>query len=1518
MKRQHPHDDAEHPLHSPLSGLSSTPPSDDVMEIEPHDESPPSAKKMLKTLLESEVQRALKELNSETPIAVKSREHRAASLIPEFDPDSEDCTVTAWLRKIEQLGEINAWDDNTKAFHLQDKLRGQARKWYNRLEDYNHSWDDWKRMLIRTFPRHRDYGSMIEEMMHRRKLPSESMTKYYQEKVAMCFRCKLSDSATVSCIIRGLPTALQPNARAFKCERPDELYEGFLCALDDYRPPLISEARVFHRETSRQLPEKKNPPFNPDIDPCPRCKKTGHILRNCPQPDLRTCFKCGNQGHIATRCTNPPKNKPALDVTRTAKDVNILQNYNDIYKKAAKINGTYIKAYLDTGSQVNVITTQIARLLALEITPTSVILKGFSGGFLTSRGEVEFQLEVDGIQLCTKAYTINSEMQDICLLIGQPIINGDGMSLVVSNGKANLQQNTEFTKQIDVVEERERFKVATASSEHLYPGTSIIKVTILDNDEDNNVVTAPRHFELQGVAYSLPATLLRGSVGYMKIINSGTKPVTWKQGEVLARAESCEPPPSHQDVEVSLSANTNLPLPVFSTHNIMSLPIFSANSYNILKTSLGTNNSIGGVDIKEIKSGPLNKIEHDRLISLLYKYDNCFAQNTLQLGCTDLLQMKIKLNSEQPVYRHPYRLSHSEQEIVKSKVSELLNAGIVQESESSFASPVILVKKKNGDYRLCIDYRALNAITIKDRYPLPNIDDQVSKLAGKKLFTSLDLAQGYHQVKIQPEDRHKTAFITPQGHYEYNRVPFGLANAPSVFMRLMNKIVESIHRDVAMLKTDKSNNMTENEVLAFLDDLLVPSTDVKSGLNILEIVLKKLQSENLKLNMSKCSFLQNRITYLGYEISSDGIQPSELKLKAVSEFPIPKNVHDIRQFIGLCSYFRKFIKNFALLAQPLTNLTKKKFEWVWGSEQLNSFEKLKKCLCTKPILALYDAALPTEIHTDACKLGIGGILMQKQNDGTLRPVMYFSRVTSKEETMYHSYELETLAVVESLRRFRVYIVGKHVKVVSDCTAVRATLTKRDILPRIARWWLLIQEYDISVEYRPGDRMKHVDALSRNPVDSINVNRLEISDWFYTVQCQDEKLKSIIDELNNGSASLEVSNNFTVIDDRLYRKTLNGNRLVVPNLARWKIVQMHHDDIGHIGIERCNSVIKDTYWFPKMSRFIKKYVRSCLHCAYGKGEHGKKEGKLHPIPKPTEPMRMVHVDHLGPFCRTKKGYSYMLVLTDAFTKFVVAEPTRTVNSVETVRLLKRIFSLFGYPDRVVTDHGKAFTSRYFKKFVTEKQFKHTLNAIACPRANGQVERTNRTILNALRATDPSEASINWANNLPDVIWGINNTLNDSTGSKPYDLMFARSGRPMCDVDVPGRVEEPVQTRRERATSKIKKATNRMERNFNKRRKNSRVYRKGDLVLWKQAPTSSAAKVNSKLDDIYSGPYIITQVVGNDRYRIRSIKGLRGYKSFTGLVAADSLRPYTSVAPVTDSASSSDDQLETEDLIDLLES
>ncbi|KAJ8706078.1 hypothetical protein PYW07_010855 [Mythimna separata] len=970
------------------------------------------------------------------------------------------------------------------------------------------------------------------------------------------------------------------------------------------------------------------------------------------------------------------------------------------------------------------------------------------------------------------------------------------------------------------------------------------------------------------MSYVIIGGLVRSKDCILKIVNIGNDNIEWQSNRLIARAEIVS------DVNGSMHAN------------VMSI------------------NQLTGKELQlsDINVGDLESNDCNRLLKLLNKFRHLFARNTKELGCTDVLKMHIQTTTEQPVYRKPYRLSFKENEIVNEKVQDLIEAGVVRESISDYASPVVLVKKKGGDYRLCIDYRALNACTVKDRYPLPHIDDQVTRLAGKSRFTTLDLAQGYYQVAMAEDSVHKTAFVTPSGQYEFLKMPFGLANAPAVFSRLIKVVLGSLGNDVAI----------------YLDDIMLPTNSVDDGLGLLGKVLQLLSEANLKLNLSKCSFLKQSVNYLGHEITAGTIQPGQAKIHCVAEYKKPRNIHEIRQFIGLTSYFRKFIRGFAVIARPLTQLTKKDVEWTWGPAQETAFQTLKERLVERPILAIYDRNARTELHTDASKLGLGGILMQYQSDNVLKPIAYFSRVTSKEEQFYHSYELETLAVVESLKRFRIYLVGIPVTVVTDCAALRTTLVKKNLIPRIARWWLSIQDYDLQIEYRSGDRMRHVDALSRNPVPS-PVLLIDNSDWLVTLQLQDENIQSILSQLRNGTDNKNIISNYIIKDDLLFRQTLNGHRFVIPKLAKWSLLQKFHDQIGHVGFEKCEKTIKAQFWFEGMTRFIRKYIRSCLQCAYGKGDHGKLQGELHPIQKAAVPMHTLHVDHLGPFVKTRKGNSYVLVIIDSFTKFVFSKACKSCSSVETIKHLKDIISQFGNPSRIITDRGKAFTSRYFKEFSEEMQFKHILNAIASPRSNGQVERVNRTLINGLNTMSDSECT--WDDHLSDVVWGINNTPHATTGFPPFKLLFGHSNSRLSaypngePTDFEGQAKA-LEERRATAKLRIDKNMTLMKDRFDRSHKQCIKYSIGQLVLWKGGITRESANVTRKLNGLYTGPYKICKADHSlDCYTISSIKGMKGYRKFTAIVRGEVLRPYNS--SISDESSGSDHEVDRDDLIDLLE-
>lgn len=579
--------------------------------------------------------------------------------------------------------------------------------------------------------------------------------------------------------------------------------------------------------------------------------------------------------------------------------------------------------------------------------------------------------------------------------------------------------------------------------------------------------------------------------------------------------------------------------------------------------------------------------EHQRqkLLNLVNTFRNCFALDLTELGTTQISEMHIQLNDDSPVSYKPYRLPYSERLIVRDLVNELLENKIVQESNSSYASPIVLVKKKTNDYRLCVDYRALNKKTIKDSYPMPVIDDQLDRLSGMKYFSSLDLKSGYYQIPMAEDSRHMTAFVTPDGHFEYTRMPFGLVNAPAVFQHMINKALGKHRYELAM---------------PYMDDLLSSAVNIDEGLDKLSKIFELLQEARLTLNIiKKCVFFETSLDYLGYEISGNGIKPGNRKTEAVASFPTPSNIHQVRQFVGLASFFRRFIPNFASIAKPLTALTKNNVPWTWSEDQELAFQTIKTKLIERPLLALYNPSYITEVHCDASKLGLGGILLQRpDNKSPNKPVVYYSKQTSKDEEFWHSFELETLAVVLTLKKFRVYLIGVPFKVFTDCNALRTTLTKRDLVPRVARWWLTLQEYNFSIEYRPGQNMKHVDALSRNPMEDTDSNdhaetrefevmNISTTDWLQTVQLTDPKLKHIKLILNSNEKDIkDITSNYEIRDEKIYRRVGDQLKWVVPDGAKWRICQMNHDESGHFSVEKTLAKIKQDYWFPKMNRFIK--------------------------------------------------------------------------------------------------------------------------------------------------------------------------------------------------------------------------------------------------------------------------------------------------------------------------------------------
>ncbi|XP_064210819.1 uncharacterized protein LOC135265341 [Tribolium castaneum] len=1027
-----------------------------------------------------------------------------AEIVDYFDPDDADCNIERWLAKIDQLGQVHGWSELEKAGIMQSRLMGAAKAWFNHLGEYNLTWDSWKARLRMAFPRRQDFAITLEELVQRQKLPGEVMTKYYHEKLALCDRVGISGENAVAVIIRGLPKELRANAYATRSTTPEALYNNFLVGLEfyEYHGATAKAEVLTRRESTSSGQAMKIGPTSGNNKGEVRinslffnCQRYGtHKSRECPYERRERCRKCGRPGHEASTC-NPQVDSTAVKGANP--QVRILQlGLENTYKKMGTAYGAQIRVYIDTGSEHNILAWSWAQGRNLNIKPGEWILQGFAGGQGVAIGEATFDIKVDEVTLSITALITKCDLGRIELILGQPAISTSGVALVVRGDKACVIRDEdlfEVFKNLTLETDRPRPRILVKEDTVIPAGLSLqMGVTITDCEIGEIVSMAPVTFQSKDDMVAIPGGVLKcRDDNKILITNLAPRTLVWKAGRLVTKAERCKER-----------------VPVTKVMNIQQVSAC--------------------FDLSSVTVGEIGDYYKQQLFDLLRSMSCCFSANNEDLGLTQLGSMSINLTTDIPVYYRPYRLSHSERAVVRQKVQSLLDGDVIRESNSNYASPILLVPKKTGEMRLCVDYRALNAITVKDRYPLPLIADQLDRLSGNRYFTSLDLAQGYHQVPMHSDSIHKTAFVTPDGHYEYLRVPFGLANSPAVFQRIINQML---------------GNMRHDQVLAYMDDLLIPSVDVATGLELLRKVLELIRDAGVKLKVAKCSFLQEKIDYLGHEISVEGIRPGQRKVDAVLKFPEPSDVHSVRQFMGLASYFRKFIRNFALLAKPLTNLTKKDVEWRWGEEQQDAFQRLRHLLSERPVLAAYNSSFSTELHTDASKIGVGGILLQRQSDGELKPVFYFSRTTTPQEQVYHSYELETLAVVESIKRFRVYLLGVQFKVVTDCSAVRATFLKKDLVPRIARWWLAIQEYGMTVEYRPGVRMQHVDALSRNPVQ-ISIVHADEADWFLTVQLQDPKAQELVTVLTTGVTPRDVKAVYKVKNGRLYRITPNGDRLYV--------------------------------------------------------------------------------------------------------------------------------------------------------------------------------------------------------------------------------------------------------------------------------------------------------------------------------------------------------------------------------------
>lgn len=858
-------------------------------------------------------------------------------------------------------------------------------------------------------------------------------------------------------------------------------------------------------------------------------------------------------------------------------------------------------------------------------------------------------------------------------------------------------------------------------------------------------------------------------------------------------------------------------------------------------------------------------LEREVVQLYLEHYKNRTSDESKRVG----QEVEIKLKEDRKFSVTPKRLSTFERVELNNLIEDLLQKQIIRESQSSYSSRVVLLKKKNGTYRLCVNYRPLNKLVEQDRYPLPVIESQLEKLQGKQYFTSLDLANGFYHIDLEENSKKYTAFVTEDGLYEFNKLPFGYVNSPAVFVRYINRIL--------------SDFIKAKEIIVFIDDILIATQTKTQHLEILKRVLIRLSECRVKLQLGKCKFLKTSIEYLGYYITHNRISLADKHISTIKEYPLPIDRKSLHRFIGLVSYFRKFIKNFSFIITPLLDQLKSKEDFHFGNEEAKSFYTVKEKLISHPVLRIYSPEAETELHTDASAIGFGGILMQRQqDDGKFHPVMYYSKKTTSAEAKLHSFELETLAIVYSLKRFRTYLFGLKFVIVSDCNALKFTIDKIDLNPKIARWFLYLEQFDYTIAYRRSENMRHVDALSRATIYTLET--VESNSIFEESLIIEQSLDDNIKKLKEMILDQGEHKEYEIREGLVYKKMGDKLLLVVPEKMQESVIFKNHNEIGHFGVDKVCEVIRRLFYFPKMREKVLKHIRNCVVCIAYNPKVRVDRMKLHNIDKGNTPFEMVHVDHLGPLQISKGKNVFVFAIIDGFTKYLRLFATKTTNVKEVLKHIKSYIFTYSTPKVLVSDRGSAFTSIKFQNFVKEYGIKHVLNATACPQANAQIERYNRTLVPLLSKLI-EEKGKDWDTCLVDAEFLLNNTWNRSIQEIPSKLLFGVIQKRKLDEGLIGFLEElnnredrNLNELREKASQNIVKLQRYNKQKWDEKCSKEPSYKEGDLVVVKN---NKVLGERNKLKRKYKGPYIIRKVLDKDRYVVGDI-GNDGIKDKTDRV------------------------------------
>ena len=989
-----------------------------------------------------------------------------------------------------------------------------------------------------------------------------------------------------------------------------------------------------------------------------------------------------------------------------------------------------LEALVDTGSQVTALSYSsyiaLPRTQRPPLHPLKFLLTAANGSKINARGMVrKLPIQIPGLSLIFRNVVVVNDLSKD-MIIGADLMKAENLAVDVNGGL--FKRAHEFAK----VTTRQKLKPHAEMMVVVKSALKDAEIVVEPIDKDHLICVPQIHKTNETGEFQL------------LVQNPTNNTVVLNRQENMGIVETTHPTSILQDIKITKMVQKTIQS-IAKNHKSKTKPSDLINLSHLT-----------------------NLHQQQAIKDLINLYTDVFSIDPNDIGHCTVIPQKIILKDESKVANTPpYRIAPNLQSVVVDYVDKLYQAGVIQKSTSPFCSPLLLVKKAGSNpsqpiqeqYRVVHDFRKLNSNSIRDSYPLHNLYDLIDKVATAKIWSVIDLSSGFWNQALHKDSQPYTAFAVPgKGHYEYNRTAQGLANSPAAFQRLLDFVVREIPG-----------------VFVYIDDVVIATNTFESHLDALKMVLSRFRQYNLKCRPKKIQIATKEINYLGYNLTQDkGIRAGLAKTQVIKNFKNPTTVKEIRQFLGLCSFFRRTIPDFATKAQPLTKLTRKDSEWKEGQlpdEARQSFEKLKLELISRPCLTPPDFSKEFILTVDASTNGLGAILSQKGDDSLEHPIAYGSRALSETEKKYASFRLEYLALLWGCKHFKPYLLGKRFQVRTDHKPLLSFNKEKGSV--YDRYLLELSEFDFEMVYLPGEKMP-ADVLSRQMEEiSSFKNQINMSlSQIKQLQTQDKFLKALAIYLKykswpqNEALQAFIKNNTgaTINNGLLYME----NAIFAPKGLQMNLIRLAHDVpiAGHFSTERTLARLKAWHWATK-SQDVEVYCRSCPICLQtNKGPE--KKAELMPYPLAKHFNERVHIDLLGPL-PNNNGYKYILVMIDAYSRFIQLAPA-TSKEMEHISQLfySHWISVFGSCEKIVSDNGKEFSNSLFKIMAETFGISQYFTSAYHPQANGMAERAVRLIVTYLRKY--LDNSNDWIGHLSNMQIAFNTTTKRPTQYTPHEAVF----------------------------------------------------------------------------------------------------------------------------------------------------